>query len=192
MKDKFHENKQYVFPGERLGVIEEFIPGTGTYVENGNIYSSSLGYLSRDEINKEIGILPLTKSPILPKENDIVIGRVEYLHDKTLTIKISQINDHPVASSFTGVMHISNATRAYTKTMFDIYNEGDLIRAKVLSIMNNENHLTTEDRSFGVLESHCSQCGNKLQIVKQRLRCPVCKISERRKIAFEQHVRVSS
>lgn len=186
MSETPHESKQYVFPGERLGVIEEFIPGTGTYVEDGCIYSSSLGYLSRDEINKEIGIHPITKSPILPKENDIVIGRVEYIHDKTLTIKISQINNHPVTSSFSGVMHISNASRSYTATMFDIFNMGDLIRAKVLSVMNNENHLTTDDRSFGVLESYCSQCGNVLHVVKRRLRCPICKISERRKIALDR------
>jgi exosome complex component CSL4 len=184
---KLHASKQYVFPGERLGVIEEFIPGTGTYVEDGNIYSSSLGYLSRDEINKEIGIRPATKSPILPKENDIVIGRVEYIHDKTLTIKISQINNHPVTSSFSGVMHISNATRSYTQTMFDIFSVGDLIRAKVLSVMNNENHLTTEDRSFGVLESYCSQCGSALHAVKRRLRCPVCKASAQRKIALDHY-----
>ena len=26
---------QFVIPGEKLGVIEEFIPDVGTYVENG-------------------------------------------------------------------------------------------------------------------------------------------------------------
>jgi exosome complex component CSL4 len=187
LREKSHEDKEYIFPGERLGVIEEFIPGMGTYVEDGYIYSSALGYLSRDEINKEIGIHSLTKSPILPQVNDIVIGRVEYIHDKTLTIQITQINDHPVSSGFTGVMHISNATRSYTKTMFDIFNVGDLIRARVISIMNNENHLTTEERSFGVIESYCTQCGSKLKIVRQRLRCPICKVSERRKIAFDYY-----
>ena len=187
MREKTHEDKQYVFPGERLGVIEEFITGSGTYVEDGNIYSSSLGYLARDKINKEIGIHPLTKSPILPQENDVVIGHIQYIHDKTLTIKITQINNHPVSSSFNGVMHISNATRSYTKTMFDIFNVGDLIRARVLSVMNNENHLTTEERSFGVIESYCSHCGSTLQMVKRRLRCPVCKVSERRKVAFDHY-----
>lgn len=187
MREKNQKDKEYVFPGERLGVIEEFIPGAGTYVEDGYIYSSALGYLSRDEINKEIGISPLTKSPILPQVNDIVIGRVEYIHDKTISIQITQINNHPVSSPFTGVMHVSNATRSYVKTMFDIFTVGDLIRARVLSTMNNENHLTTEERPFGVIESYCTQCGSKLRIVKQRLRCPICKVSERRKVAFDHY-----
>jgi exosome complex component CSL4 len=191
LREQIHDDKKYVFPGERLGVIEEFIPGSGTYVEDGNIYASALGYLSRDEINKEIGIHSITKSPILPQVNDIVIGRVEYIHDKTLTIKIAQINEHPVSSAFSGVMHISNATRSYTKTMFDIYNVGDLIRARVLSVMNNENHLTTEDRAFGVVESSCTHCGNQLQLVRRRLRCPICKVGERRKIAYDHYQTVS-
>jgi len=191
LREKSHKDSEYVFPGERLGVIEEFIPGTGTYVEDGYIYSSALGYLSRDEINKEIGIHSLTKSPILPQENDIVIGRVEYIHDKTMSIQITQINDHAVSSAFTGVMHISNATRSYTKTMFDIFNVGDLIRARVLSVMNNENHLTTEERSLGVIESYCTHCGSQLQMVRRRLRCPICKVSERRKIAYD-HYQITS
>lgn len=192
LREKTLEDKEYVFPGERLGVIEEFIPGKGTYVEDGYIYSSALGYLSRDEINKEIDIHSLTKSPILPQVNDIVIGRVEYIHDKTLTIKITQINEHPVSSAFAGVMHISNATRSYTKTMFDIFNVGDLIRARVLSVMNNENHLTTEERAFGVIESYCTHCGSQLQMVRRRLRCPICKVGERRKIAYDHYQITSS
>ncbi|MBS7659300.1 hypothetical protein KEJ28_01220 [Candidatus Bathyarchaeota archaeon] len=37
-----HEQRRnsgrFVLPGDLLGVIEEFIPNSGTYVENGNIY----------------------------------------------------------------------------------------------------------------------------------------------------------
>jgi hypothetical protein len=37
------QNGNLVLPGERLGVIEEFIPDSGTYVKDGVIYSKIVG-----------------------------------------------------------------------------------------------------------------------------------------------------
>ena len=42
-----------VLPGDRLGVIEEFIPGSGTYEEEGVIFSSIQGQINLDMEKRE-------------------------------------------------------------------------------------------------------------------------------------------
>ncbi|MCJ7714526.1 hypothetical protein MUO66_08745, partial [Candidatus Bathyarchaeota archaeon] len=43
LKSQEHKSGKLVLPGERLGVIEEFIPDSGTYVKDGIIYSQVIG-----------------------------------------------------------------------------------------------------------------------------------------------------
>ena len=48
-----------VVPGEKLGVIEEFIPDSGTYVKEGGIHSKNIGYVLMDFENKKIADLQI-------------------------------------------------------------------------------------------------------------------------------------
>jgi exosome complex component CSL4 len=185
LDEKRRESEKLIFPGERLGVIEEFLPGQGTYVENGNIFSATTGYVQRDTINKETQVQSRVKTPRVPQTGDVVIGQVSSVQDKTLSIDIFQINDVVINTSFTGVMHVSNASQAYVKTMFDVFKVGDVVRAKVMSTMNREFHLTTEGSNLGVIQAACSQCGDHLIIRNRRLGCPSCHGSERRKLASD-------
>ena len=50
---------KFVIPGEKLGVIEEFMPGPGTYVHNGTIYSKITGRTLVDVLNKKISVYPV-------------------------------------------------------------------------------------------------------------------------------------
>jgi len=192
MDEKRIESEQFIFPGERLGVIEEFLPGQGTYVENGTIYSVTPGYLRRDTINKETHVQSRVKSPRVPQKGDVVIGQISNVQDKTLSIDIFQINDRAINTSFAGVMHVSNASQTYVKTMLDVFKVGDIVRAQVLSTLNREFHLTTEGRILGVIQAACSQCGDHLILQNRRLRCPTCHGTERRKLASDYDEDVSS
>lgn len=185
MDEKRRESEQFIFPGERLGVIEEFLPGQGTYVENGTIYSTTPGYIHRDTINKETHVQSRVKPPRVPQKGDVVIGQISNVQDKTLSIDIFQINDTAINTSFAGVMHVSNASQAYVKTMFDVFKAGDIVRAKVMSTLNREFHLSTEGSSLGVIQAACSQCGDHLILRNRRLGCPTCRGTERRKLASD-------
>jgi exosome complex component CSL4 len=179
------EGAKFVFPGERLGVIEEFLPGRGTYVEEGNIYSSTLGYLRLDKVRKEAQIQSKARTPLTPRPGDVVIGRVTSVQDKTMSIKMFQINDKVMQNEFVGVMHISNVSRSYVKSLSNVFKFGDLIRARVISTLNNEYHLTTQENNLGVLLSACSQCGSQLVLKNRRLRCPSCQKGEQSVIAAD-------
>lgn len=182
---------KFVTPGEKLGVIEEFVPGPGTYVEDGSIYSLVTGHLILDTTKREISIHSNIRKSPLPKRGDTVVGQAINVQDRNLVLKISQINER-VSPAFNGVMHVSDVSRNYIKTMFDAFKGGDMIRAKVISTANREFHLSTVDDNLGVVEAFCSQCGHSLILQKNQLRCPCCKRIERRKTASDYEMSVDN
>ena len=67
------QSGQFVIPGQPLGVIEEFTPGEGTYVEHGKIYANVSGRTLLDVQNKTVSVYPLVntaKVPIIYKDAD--------------------------------------------------------------------------------------------------------------------------
>ena len=51
-----HENPVAI-PGERLGSLEQFSPGNGTYIRHGYVYASLAGYRQvQDQTNGEVHV----------------------------------------------------------------------------------------------------------------------------------------
>lgn len=173
----------FVSPGEKLGVIEEYIPGKGTYVENGNIYSSITGELYRDLARREIHINPKTHQLLIPRQGDIVVGKVKNVQEKNLILDILQIGNTQLPNAFTGIMHISDVSSIYIKTTNDAFKVGDIVLAKVISTKNREFHLSTRSAKMGVIQAFCVECGNLLVRQKKHLRCARCNKLDKRKIA---------
>jgi exosome complex component CSL4 len=69
------QNGNLVLPGERLGVIEEFIPDSGTYVKDGVIYSKIVGRDLMDVLNKRVSVYPLINGAVVPRVGTIVVGQ---------------------------------------------------------------------------------------------------------------------
>lgn len=174
----------FVSPGEELGVIEEYIPGQGIYVEDGTLFSSITGRVAYDKTKRELHITPGTHQPPIPQVGDIVFGEVSDVKDKTLTVKIMKVRNSRLSNPLTGIMHISDVSRGYVKTMRDLFKPRDFIRAKVISTKNREVHLTTQNRELGVFQAFCVQCGNNLILEKTRFKCTRCNKMEKRKIAY--------
>jgi len=61
------KKSQFVLPGERLGVIEEFVPDSGTYVKDGVIHSGVVGQVSFDLLNKRVSVHPLVQEATVLK-----------------------------------------------------------------------------------------------------------------------------
>lgn len=174
---------QFVVPGDRLGVIEEFMPGPGTYVENGTIYSSATGRALVDVLNKQVSIFPKTRFLAFPKVGSIVIGQVRDAQSKIAVVRIFQVGKHPLSGFFTGILHVSDVSLRYVETMYDACKPSDFIRAKVVSDKNRTFHLSTKDPNLGVLYAFCSRCGNALTFRRVQMRCLKCGKIEKRKVA---------
>jgi len=180
------DSGQLVLPGEPLGVIEEFIPDSGTYVKDGVIYSKVVGRALIDYLNKRVSVFPVTQGAKVPKVGSIVVGQVSGVQTQFATIRIFKIGRHMLSGFFTGLLHVADAQARFTESMFDVCKPGDIVRAKVISDKNRLYHLTIKDRSLGVLYAFCSKCGDVLQQQgRSGLRCPRCGNVEKRKTAID-------
>lgn len=176
---------QFVLPGERLGVIEEFIPDAGTYVKDGVIYSKVVGRALLDLSNKRVSVYSLVHEARVPKVGSTVLGQVSNVQTQNAGVRIFKIDKKQLSGFFTGVLHISDVQLRYVESMFNVCKPGDIIRAEVISEKNRVYHLSTKDKNLGVVYAFCSRCGYMLELKRQGMCCPRCGKIEKRKTALD-------
>lgn len=179
------QSGQFVTPGDPLGVIEEFTPGQGTYVDQGKIHAEVSGRTLLDLQNKTVSIYPLVHGVKVPKTGTIVTGQVSNLQNKTAVIRIFKIGKEYLSGVFSGLLYISDVSKSYVDTIHDACKPGDIIRAKTISQKNRTFHLSTVDKKLGVLYAFCSKCGHMLERKRYRMRCPSCGGTEKRRAAVD-------
>jgi exosome complex component CSL4 len=183
LKPPEQKSGHLVVPGERLGVIEEFIPDSGTYVKDGVIYSKIVGRALLDLLNKRVSVYPLVNGELVPKVSSTVVGQIGNAQSDNVLVRIFKIENKRLSGEFSGILHISDVSDRYIDSMNDVCKPGDIVRAKVISGKNRIFHLSTNDKNLGIVYAFCSRCGNLLEPQRYELRCPKCGNIENRKIA---------
>ena len=177
-------NGNLVVPGERLGVIEEFVPDSGTYVKDGVIYSKIIGRALMDMLNRRVSVYPLREGVAFPKVGVSVLGQIGNAQSDNVLVRIIQVGTKKkMTGAFGGILHISDVSDRYIDSMNEVCKPGDLIRAKVISEKNQVFHLSTAEQNLGVIYAFCSLCGNVLEQRRQEMHCIKCGNVERRKTA---------
>jgi exosome complex component CSL4 len=174
-----------VMPGERLGVIEEFIPDSGTYVKDGVIYSKIVGRSLLDLQNRRVSVYPVVNEAVVPKVGTVVMGQIGNAQSDNVLVKIFRIGKKRLSGNFGGILHVSDVSDRYIDQMSDVCKPGDIVRAKVISEKNQVFHLSTNDQNLGIIHAFCSRDGAVLEQQSQRydLRCIKCGNIEHRKIS---------
>jgi exosome complex component CSL4 len=185
MKASGHKSGHLVLPGERLGVIEEFIPDSGTYVQDGVIYSKIVGRALMDLLSKHVSVYPLVNGAPIPEVAATVMGQVGNAQSDNVLVRIFKIGPKKLSGVFTGILHISDVQERYVKSMNDVCKPGDIIRTKVISNKNQVSHLSTKDKNLGVVYAFCSRCSSLLEQKRHEMQCPKCGNIERRKTALD-------
>lgn len=172
-------------PGERLGVIEEFIPDSGTYVKDGVIFSKIVGRSLVDLQNRRVSVYPVVAGAVVPKVGTVVIGQIGNAQSDNVLVRIFRIGKKQLTGNFGGILHVSDVSDRYIDMISDAVKPGDIVRAKVISEKNQIFHLSTNDKNLGIIYAFCSRDGTLLEQQPQRfdLKCPKCGNIERRKIA---------
>ncbi len=186
LKASEQRNGNLVLPGERLGVIEEFIPDSGTYVKDGIIYSKIVGRALMDMLNKRVSVYPIIDGAVVPRVSSIVVGQVGNAQTDNALVRIFEVGAKKKMSGvFSGILHVSDVSDRYINSMNEVCKSGDIIRAKVISEKNQIYHLTTADKNLGVVHAFCSLCSNVLEQNHHEMRCTKCGNIERRKTALD-------
>lgn len=172
-----------VMPGERLGVIEEFIPDSGTYVKDGVIFSKIIGRSLVDLQNRRVSVYPVIEGAVYPKVGTVVIGQIGNAQSDNVLVKIFRVGKKKLSGSFGGILHVSDVSDRYVDQMSDVCKPGDIVRAKVISEKNKVFHLSTNDKNLGIMYAFCSRDGTLLNQEGYDLKCPKCGNVERRKMS---------
>ncbi len=180
-----------VVPGEQLCVIEELMPGFGTYEKEGVVYSATAGSVEMNLKDRSISVRTGKDGSklVLPVKGDIMVGEVVVAYDQRAEVNLVKRNGVDVLSGILGEIHISNVTRRYIKSMQDAIKPGDIIRGVALNTHEIPVHLSLVGPDLGVLVGSCSKCGNKLTLTTyNNLICLRCENRETREVAKDYGV----
>ncbi len=180
------EKGGFVLPGELVGTTEEFRSGEGTTVSAGDIYSTATGNVVIDRKVRIVSVRPSTLTPNILKVGDIVYGKITDVRESGAMVEIAGIEgkeDREIVNVRPGDIHVSNVRDSYVKRLSDEFRPSDIIRARVIDV--ERMRLTTAEDSLGVVKAYCSNCRGELVLEGKKLKCPVCNMTETRKISTE-------
>jgi len=176
-----------VFPGDEIAIAEEFIPGDGTYEENGTVYAARLGRLELDTSDFIAKVHAVTKEPLILKAGDIVIGTVQAVRPTMAIVEVRAVSAQPnrqIGSDTNGTLHISKVSEHYVDNLEDALKLGAVLRAVVLETKPAV-QLSTKGPEFGILKLYCARCRNVMEKRGSGLVCPECDWKETVKLAAD-------
>lgn len=183
------ESGDLVMPGDYLGIVEQYLPGEGTYDDNGNIKSSILGNVVLDFKNRMVSVSPLTGTPVVLDVGDEIYGQITDLRSQRALVniigKVGQSRE--LALPYLAAIHISQVKNEYLDRLTDAFRIGDIIKAKVSRITGDNIDLNTEDNSDGVVKAMCVRCRSYIEsnIKNDEVICEKCGKKQKRKISSD-------
>jgi exosome complex component CSL4 len=180
-KPKIDEKE--VFPGDRLAVIEEYNEGEGTYQSDGEVRSAELGITRHNNANRSVSVEKKTPEIIVPVEGMVAVAEVGSVARRDARVDIFMLNGRHIHRTYSGVIHISDISRDYTKNIDMALRNGDVVKGRIVNVKNRLNQMSLAEPEYGVIYAYCSRCGGLLELDRGRLMCPDCGRVERRKTA---------
>ncbi len=183
MSKKPKTEEREVFPGDRLAVIEEYSEGEGTYQSDGEVRSAEIGVTRHDGAVRSVAVEKKTPEIIVPKEGMVAVAEVGSVARRDARVDIFMLDGRSIHPTYSGVIHISDISRDYTKNIDMALRSGDVVKGRIVNVRNRLNQMSLADPEYGVIYAYCSRCGGLLESDRGRLTCPDCGRMERRKTA---------
>ena len=183
MAKKHKIEEKEVFPGERLAVIEEYNEGEGTYQSDGEVRSAEIGVTRHDGATRSVAVEKKTPEIIVPMEGMVAVAAVGSVARRDARVDIFMLDGRHIHPTYSGVIHISDISRDYTKNIDMALRNGDTVKGRIVNVKNRLNQMSLADPEYGVVYAYCSRCGGLLESDRGRLTCPDCGRMERRKTA---------
>jgi exosome complex component CSL4 len=183
MAKKHEIEEKEVFPGERLAVIEEYNEGEGTYQSDGEVRSAEIGVTRHDGATRSVAVEKKTPEITVPEEGMVAVAEVGSVARRDARVNIFMLDGRHIHPTYSGVIHISDISRDYTKNIDMALRNGDTVKGRIVNVKNRLNQMSLADPEYGVVYAYCSRCGGLLELDRGRLTCPDCGRVERRKTA---------
>lgn len=176
--------EEKVMIGDYLGTIEEFMPGKGTYSEDGKIYAAKIGFKAVDPA-KHVAEVHGKDLPSLDV-GQTVFGEVMTLKSSVATVIVGKIQGQKGVIDERTTIYVSNISDKYVDKPENEFAVGDIVKAQVLKMDDNVIDLSTKGDEYGVVKAFCKRCRHpmeKSEKHKGKLECPNCSSVETRKIS---------
>ncbi|KAF9917969.1 Exosome complex component CSL4 [Lobosporangium transversale] len=178
-----------VVPGQRLGHIQEYNAGEGTYAHQDFLYASVVGIKKVTIADNEIPTMSVQREntqSAIPDINAIVTCKVVRVNPRFAAVNIMVVDGKPCTDDFQGIIRVQDV-RATEKDKVKIYNSfrpGDIVRAQVISLGDARSYyLSTAANELGVIFGTSVAGGSLIPISWQEMQCTKTKVIELRKCA---------
>ncbi len=170
-----------VAPGDKIGASEEWLPGEGTYEEEGYVYSSIFGRVQYDDENlvaRVDGVNPVSNVD----EGDIVYGKIKNNRGSiaSMSIELVEGESRGIAMDLEGSLHVSKISEDYIESVDTAYKKGDIVRAKVIQTEPSI-QLTSKKKDLGIVKGFCTNCRQDMELRRNKLYCESCDLYDKRK-----------
>lgn len=150
-------DRKIVVPGEKLGVVEEFIPGEGVREEKGNLYSTYLGSLDEKEVRISVRPFKVSILPLRPEE--IALGEIRGADRSTYHVYLTALIKPRRALLSPPVQAIMSKRPPNLGAR-----PSDIVLVKVSSVKDGTVSVTMGGSpELGVIMSFCHACGAPLK-----------------------------
>jgi exosome complex component CSL4 len=181
------EDNKPMLPGEHIASLEEFEGGKNTYLApDGTVRSAAVGTKVYD-LKRRIVKIDQKNSPMLPKVGDTIVGYVDMLFSSMVSVKILYINDKSSDAGFSAIASARVGGRSDRDRRGGdrraIFHTGDIVKGRVISLLNSTVHLTLAEKENGVLYALCFMCGgDTVRTNENTIKCVECGAFEERKL----------
>ena len=165
-------------PGEKIALIEEYLPGENTFEDDDAIRATTIGSVNLDSNEKIASINKQTKITV-PKVGDIIIGVVEANLPSMIAIMIKYVNGKKVVANLECIC----VTRHIRKK--NIALAQDVVKAEIISHINGTIHASIDSQELGVLFTKCRKCYGTVVKMRDAVKCKDCTWIDDRKLSSD-------
>jgi len=176
--------KATVLPGDKVAISEEFLPGPNVYDDYGVLRALSVGTVHADRSKSEISVKSSPEANLL-SVGDYITGQVEVAQTSSAGVRMYYRNGEPTSKGFTGSLMLRSGPPGRGGRRGPAVKLGDIVRCRIVSLMNGMIHLSINEDNMGVIFALCSQCGKPLLRAGSRVKCDECGNVEERKLAAD-------
>jgi len=172
------------FIGDYLGTIEEFVPGEGTFSEEGKIYAAQIGRAVLDR-EKHLVKVEGKKLPTI-QLGQVIFGEVQQARKSIVSVIATKILGFDEQIKEKVGIYVSNIADKYVEKTDEFFGIGDIVKAKVIKIDGGLIDVSTKSDEYGVVKAFCKRCRKELSEESPgsgKMKCPVCGNKETRKTA---------
>ena len=165
-------------PGEKIALIEEYLPGENTYEENDTIRATVIGDVKMDK-SERLASINRQKQISVPKVGDIIIGVVEANLPSMIAIMIKFVNGKKANSDLECICvtrHIRKKNVALAK---------DVVKVEIISHINGTIHASIDSQELGVLFTKCRKCFGTVVKMRDAVKCKDCGWIDDRKLSLD-------